>query len=159
MKETLYDDLHKYLQKPLPSKRALVGLDGFVDELIAVVDQRIDAENYTRIQTITDYGKRILDGGGSSLNLESIILGQKLGGNGPIYARGLQRFGMSLCYIGAVGRDEIHPVFKELMEETADRIVGIADPAHTRALEFSDGKIIDSVLHELNSLTWGSILE
>ena len=34
----------------------LSGFDGFVDEIIHVVDKRIDKDNYIRVKTIEDYG-------------------------------------------------------------------------------------------------------
>ena len=37
----------------------LVGLDGFVDLIIDVVDKRHDATNYTRVETIGSLGERI----------------------------------------------------------------------------------------------------
>lgn len=158
MREDQYAHLQDYLLAPIQKKRAFVGLDGFIDEITAIVDQRLDAAHYTRIQTISDYGRRILEGSGLSLNIESVVLQQKLGGNGPIYALGLKRFGMGLTYLGTVGKDKINPIFSSLASEIDDHIIGIGEPAHTRALEFQDGKIIDSVLHNLNSITWESLL-
>lgn len=152
---TLLKDL---LTGSIQKKRAFVGLDGFIDEITAIVDQRLDAEHYTRIQTIAEYGQRILEGSGLSLNLESVVLQQKIGGNGPIYALGLKRFGMGITYIGTVGETEIHPIFSELATHSDDCIIGIAEPAHTRALEFQDGKIIDSILQNLNGITWEHLI-
>ena len=36
----------------------LSGFDGFVDEIIHVVDKRIDKDNYIRVKTIEDYGHK-----------------------------------------------------------------------------------------------------
>lgn len=156
--DTLYDRLENCLADSIVPKRAFVGLDGFIDEIFSVVDKRLDADHYSRIETIEAYGKRILEGSGLSLNLEIVSLAQKIGGNGPIYASGLKKFGVRTDYIGAVGTDQIHPVFSELISEDTS-IIGVAEPAHTDAYEFYDGKIIVSQLESLNALTWEKILD
>ena len=48
----------------------LSGFDGFVDEIIHVVDKRIDKDNYIRVKTIEDYGHKILNAAGVSSNIE-----------------------------------------------------------------------------------------
>ena len=48
------------------SRQALVGLDGFVDNIIDVVDKRSDASNYTRVETIAALGQRITRAAGLS---------------------------------------------------------------------------------------------
>ena len=71
-------------------KRAVIGMDGFVDEVVYVVDQRISKDDYTRIMTIQDYAVRIAQGAGLSTNVEIVTIQKKIGGNGPIYAQGLK---------------------------------------------------------------------
>ena len=76
--DTLYDRLENCLAGSIVPKRAFVGLDGFIDEIFSVVDKRLDADHYSRIETIEAYGKRILEGSGLSLNLEIVSLAQKI---------------------------------------------------------------------------------
>lgn len=133
------------------------GFDGFVDEVVHTVDRRFDAERYSRVQTLTEYGKRIADGSGLSINIEIVTVDKKLGGNGPIFANALKRFGAGITYIGSVGKEAIDPVFAELAQGST--VVGIADPGRTDAMEFSDGKIIRSKLYALNDVSWESVLE
>ena len=64
----------------------LVGLDGFVDEIIAVVDKRHDFGRFEPMRTIGHLGHRILGAAGNSSNLELVTKQVKLGGNGPIMA-------------------------------------------------------------------------
>jgi len=45
---------------------AFVGLDGFVDEIVHAVDTRKNATEYTRLNTITDFGDRIKEAAGRS---------------------------------------------------------------------------------------------
>lgn len=135
----------------------LIGLDGFVDEVVHVVDKRIDADTYSRIRTIQEYGERILEGSRLSLNIEIVPVSKKLGGNGPIYAEGLKKYGAEITYIGCTGKESLHPVFEELA--MGSRIIGIAEPGQTDAMEFLDGKIIRSKLDSLNGLTWNKMTE
>ena len=49
--------------KPTPPKpprlNAFVGFDGFVDEILHVVDKRESADKYLRLPTITKYAERL----------------------------------------------------------------------------------------------------
>jgi len=47
----------------LPNTKALIGLDGFVDEIIAVVNKRHGAgDNYDAVKTISHLGEKIAAG-------------------------------------------------------------------------------------------------
>ena len=105
---------------------AFIGLDGFVDEVVHVVDQREDERTFTRIETISGYADRIREGSGLSTNIEIVPVTAKMGGNGPIYAYGLKKFGVSITYVGCVGNPDIHPIFRNLAE--GSRMIGLADP-------------------------------
>ena len=73
----------------LPKINALVGLDGFVDEIIAVVDKRLNKEVYEKVKTIDDLARKINAAAGQSSNYELVVKQTKLGGNGPIMANAL----------------------------------------------------------------------
>jgi hypothetical protein len=45
----------------LPSIKATVGLDGFVDEIIAVVDKRQNHEHFDAVRTIDDLGEQLTE--------------------------------------------------------------------------------------------------
>src|SRR5277367_5637922 len=77
----------------LGSIPALIGLDGFVDEIIAVVDKRIDLKRYEAMKTISVLGQKILQAAGQSSNYELLVTQTKLGGNGPIMANALASAG------------------------------------------------------------------
>lgn len=130
-----------------------IGLDGFVDEIIQVVDKRQDFENFTTIKTIKEYGARISNAAGLSTNLEMVSVQTKLGGNGPILSNALLTYGVNLTYIGAIGVPSIHPVFEE-MASKSKAVYSLANPGHTHALEFDDGKIIMGKLNPLMNITW-----
>src|SRR5437867_6319347 len=82
----------------VPQLTAFIGLDGFVDEIIHVVDQRSDPQNFTRIRTIAQLAERLSGAAGRSTNLEMVNQLTKLGGNGPIMANALASFGLQVTY-------------------------------------------------------------
>jgi len=137
---------------------AFVGLDGFVDEIIHVVDKRMDVERFERIPTIQGFSDRIEEAAGRSTNLELVTQRIKLGGNGPIMANALAKAGIQVTYLGALGYPEPHHVFQPLVEK-ARKVFTIADPGHTDAYEFQDGKLLMGKLTPLNDMRWDNIIQ
>ncbi|MEA5002390.1 MAG: PfkB family carbohydrate kinase [Christensenella sp.] len=138
-------------------QKALIGFDGFVDEIVHVVDKRIDPENFSRIDTILSYSERLKNGCGLSTNVEIVAVQKKLGGNGPIFANALKKHHIALTYIGCVGENGHDPVFDELAEGST--MIGLTEPGHTDAYEFHDGKIIVSKLEHFKNVSWEKIVE
>ena len=135
------------------SLNMIVGLDGFVDEIIHVVDKRQNFNDYSRINFIKDFGNRIVNAAGLSTNIEYVVQQTKLGGNGPIFANALLEYGANLTYIGALGLPGIHPVFKSLADKAVD-LYSLCDPGHTDAVEFKDGKLLMGKYSSLSLITW-----
>lgn len=136
---------------------AFVGFDGFVDEIVHVVDRRHDAARYDRVPTLMRLGERVLAAAGKSSNIEGVLQQVKLGGNGPIMANALATLGLKVTYVGAVGWPNLHPVFGELAQRA--KVFGIAEPGHTDALEFEDGKLMLTKTVSLNDVTWPVLQE
>ncbi len=135
----------------------VIGFDGFVDEIIAVVDKRYSIHNYDRIATITDFAARAAQAAGKSANLELVVKKQKLGGNGPIMANALAAIGLKLTYIGNLGFPQVHPVFQELADRV--EVLSLGEPCHTDALEFDDGKLMLGKLGPISEISWELMLE
>ena len=135
--------------------RAFVGLDGFVDEIIHVVDKRDNAEKFLRLPTITKLAGRLAAAAGKSTNIELVNQRTKLGGNGPIMANALARLGIKVTYIGALGYPHLHPVFAEFARRA--EVHSIAEPGRTDALEFDDGKLMLTKTTSMNDITWDNI--
>ena len=70
--------------------------NNIVAEVLYAVDQRFSSEKFSRFRTIREYGTRILEGCGLSTNIELVSIMRKLGGNGPIYAEGLNKLGVEI---------------------------------------------------------------
>src|SRR4051812_38127874 len=80
----------------LKSVKAVIGLDGFVDEIIAVVDRRHDDAWYEPVKTIAAFSEKIARAAGQSNNFELVVKRMKLGGNGPIMANAMAAAGVDV---------------------------------------------------------------
>ncbi len=143
----------------LASLSCVVGFDGFIDTIIKVVDRRrtMAMDDYAPIDTIEHFAMRAAAAAGKSTNIELVETEDRFGGNGPLLASGIARLGPRVTYVGAVGAESspttLHPLFAELARR-CDRVVPVAPPAHTDALEFRDGKIMLGKTRNIQSVTW-----
>lgn len=137
-------------------KRALVGLDGFVDTIVTPVAlRRGQGEDFDPISTITEFGQRILGAAGKSANLEFYPQMDKLGGNGPIMANALMAQGVAMTYVGALGAPNVHPVFQDFAGRA--RVISVTEAAHTTAVEFVDGKLMLGQMKSLDDVTFATL--
>lgn len=90
-----------------------------------------------------------------STNIELVNQVIKLGGNGPIMANALASFGLRVTYLGTLGYPTLHPVFSNFAQQA--EVYSIAEPGHTDALEFEDGKIMLGKHYPLKDVTWPNI--
>ena len=134
---------------------AFVGFDGFVDEILHVVDKRESTDKYTRLTTITKYAERLAGAANKSTNVEMVSQLTKLGGNGPIMANALASFGLKVCYVGNLGYPNLHPIFTDFAKRA--EVHTIAEPGYTDALEFEDGKIMCGKHSALRDVNWANI--
>jgi sugar/nucleoside kinase (ribokinase family) len=135
--------------------RAFLGLDGFVDEILHVVDKRENAEKYTRLAQMDQWGGRISAAAGKSTNIELVSQMTKLGGNGPIMANAMAAFGVKVSYLGILGYPNLHPVFADFAKRA--EVVSIAEPGYTDAVEFEDGKVMLGKHQSLRQMNWANI--
>ena len=138
------------------ARRAVVGFDGFVDSIIAVVDKRYGPERFDPVATIADFGDKIRHAAGESSNYELVVRRRKLGGNGPIMAHALACLGLDVTYIGNLGYPTLDPVFEEFARRA--KVISIGDPGLTDALEFDDGKIMLGKYESLDQVNWDNLV-
>ncbi|MCX6902254.1 MAG: hypothetical protein NTW03_01985, partial [Verrucomicrobia bacterium] len=140
----------------LPAKlNAFIGLDGFVDEILHVVDKRESAEKYSRLPKMEQWAQRIAAAAGKSTNIELVSQMTKLGGNGPIMANAMAAFGVKVSYLGLLGYPNLHPVFADFAKRA--EVVSIAEPGYTDAVEFEDGKVMLGKHQSLRQMNWENI--
>lgn len=131
----------------------LIGIDGFVDEIIHVVDKRTGPGEYVRLAKMRDFGERIAKAAGLSTNIEMVSVLTKLGGNGPILTNALLEYGAKVTYVGALGSPDIHPVFARMVART-EKTHSLIGPGLSDAVEFDDGKVMFGKHQTLKGLTW-----
>ncbi len=140
------------------SYKIMIGFDGFIDEICHVVDERITQNSFKRIDTIEAYAKRIGSYAGLSGNIEIVPIQKKLGGNAPIMGNALLETGNFLTFIGAVGEQSINPLFQDFIDKCCN-FISIAEPGHTDALEFHDGKIMLGKTDSMSKVNWANIVD
>jgi sugar/nucleoside kinase (ribokinase family) len=142
----------------LASRKAVVGLDGFVDKIVAPVDKRHGlGDQYDPVETISEMGAKISAAAGKSANIELFPRFEKLGGNGPIMANAMLALGMEVRYIGALGSPSVNSVFEEFANQT--KAISLCEPGITTALEFKDGKLMLGNTLSLESIDYSKIIE
>jgi len=151
-KETLQRTSAMLEAKRDQTLNAFIGVDGFVDEIVHVVRKRHDAHRFDRVETIAEYGERILRAAGLSTNIEYVSVQTKLGGNGPIFSNALMEYGVHTTYAGNLGKPDIHPVFRPMAERAT--VYSLANPGFTDAVEFYDGKLIIGKHQTLKEVNW-----
>lgn len=142
----------------LSNKRAVVGLDGFVDKIVAPVEKRLGlGDQFEPVSTIAEMGAKISAAAGKSANIELYPRFEKLGGNGPIMANAMLSLGMDVRYIGALGNPNIHSVFEEFAQKT--QAVSLCEPGITTALEFKDGKLMLGNTLSLEEIDYARVIQ
>ncbi|MFT5423642.1 MAG: hypothetical protein ACI89L_001423 [Phycisphaerales bacterium] len=143
---------------------AVVGFDGFIDSIIHLVSQRntMQLDDFVRIDTIPGFASRVGAAAGKSSNIELVVREQRFGGNGPLMAGALGRLGVGVTYIGAIGQEDapetLSPIY-EPFAEWCEKVLPIAAPGHTDALEFEDGKVMLGKPQNIQHVTWERIKE
>jgi hypothetical protein len=153
LRETILPGFRAKLQQPLPEKvSGLCGFDGFIDTFIQMQNPA----------SMEEFGPKVGAAAGIAASYPVRHLGDKFGGNGPLYAAALNdlsggHFGVT--YIGAMGRSEVLPIYREALASKTRRLYTLAEPAHSECLEFSDGKIMLGDLSPCAEITLERLLE
>ena len=130
----------------------LCGFDGFID-------------TFVRLQTpasMAEFGPKVAAASGIAASYPVWHLGDKFGGNGPLFAAALNDIHagkIDVTYIGAMGRGEVLPIYQEVLGGKTKRLYTLAPPAHTTCLEFTDGKVMLCDMAACAEVTWERVLE
>lgn len=133
------------------SRPVIAGFDGFIDSIIHVVHKRRSGGDVDLFSTISQFGEAIQSVGGKSTNYELLVRQRLMGGNGPLMANALARFGHQIHYVGALGYPRINEVFKDFATSCSS-VTSLAEPAYTDALEFDDGKLMLGKMSSLEQI-------
>ncbi len=130
----------------------LCGFDGFIDTFIRL----------TQPSTMAEFGPKVAAAAGISTSYPMRFLGDKFGGNGPLFASALHDIhggGIDIVYCGALGEGSILPIYEQALRAKTRSMYTLAAPAQSTCLEFDDGKIMLGDLAPCSQVTWERLLE
>jgi len=162
MNTTIYRDIQSlapviadFQATTLPSPlrpRGLCGFDGFIDTFVRL---QIPA-------SMAEFGPKVAAAAGVAASYPASHLGDKFGGNGPLFAAAMHDIHggeIDLTYIGAMGAGEVLPIFHDALVGKTQRLFTLAQPAHTTCLEFTDGKVMLCDMAPCGDVSWDRVLE
>jgi hypothetical protein len=132
--------------------KGICGFDGFIDTFITMKHPA----------TMAEFGPKVAKAAGIAASYESEHKGDKFGGNGPLIASALSDIfsnDIDLTYIGAMGADEVLPIYREALENKIRTLYTLAEPAHSDCLEFEDGKVMLCDMRSCSQITWERLVE
>ncbi|MFU8847268.1 MAG: PfkB family carbohydrate kinase [Opitutales bacterium] len=132
--------------------KGICGFDGFIDTFITMKNPA----------TMAAFGPKVEKAAGIAASYESEHKGDKFGGNGPLIASALSDIfsnQIDITYIGAMGAEEVLPIYKEALEDKIRTLHTLAEPAHSDCLEFEDGKIMLCDMRSCAEITWARLQE
>jgi hypothetical protein len=149
----IFADFKQRVAAALPARvSGLCGFDGFIDTFI-------------RLQTpssMAAFGPKVAAAAGIAASYPVRYLGEKFGGNGPLFAAALNDIHageIDVTYIGALGSSEVLPIYQTALNAKTKRLYTLAPPAHTTCLEFTDGKVMLCDMAACELVTWERLLE
>jgi sugar/nucleoside kinase (ribokinase family) len=134
-----------------PALPVVTGFDGFVDEVIDLVDTRTALDSYQRVETIDAFGDLAKAAAGKSSLREIVIKQADPGGCAINMGEGLAKFGLPVTSFATVG-NPVHPVFADYASR-AELYSWGDEPGRTLAFEFADGKLMFSSVQPLSDFT------
>ncbi len=150
--KVIIESIINSLQKEISTSRALVGLDGYIDQIKKVIKSK-DADKTVYYENLKDFAERINYAAGKSAQFEMHLLNKKIGGNAPIMANALAKLKFNTTCLGALGLPIIHSLFNQIPAQ----LISIGQPANTDALEFDDGKLMLSDLSSFEEIDWNHL--
>ncbi|TWT42906.1 PfkB family carbohydrate kinase [Botrimarina hoheduenensis] len=135
----------------LSQQRVVTGFDGFVDEMLSVVQTRHGEANYERVATIEHFGSLISAAAGHSSLREAVVTSVEPGGCAVNMGDGLTALGIGVETFATLG-DPIHAAFAKYGQQARLHSWGDS-PGRTLAFEFDDGKLMFSHVSQLASFT------
>jgi len=141
----------------LKGKKITAGFDGFIDTIVKIIKEKDEQQGTTVFGTIKEFGEYIIEKQGASFSLELETETIKLGGNMPIMANALGRFGIPVNCIGTLGYPQVHPVLKNISSNCS--LYSFAEPGSSTAHEFNDGKMLIAAMGAVNTSGWEKIVD
>jgi hypothetical protein len=162
MSATLYPDVQSLvpviagfkagLRAAAPARfSGLCGFDGFID-------------TFVRLQSppsMAEFGAKVAAAAGVAASYPVRHLGDKFGGNGPLFAAALSDIysgNIDVTYIGALGHPEVLPIFQAALGAKTKKLHTLGRAAQTTCLEYTDGKVMLNDMSACAEVTWEGLL-
>lgn len=132
--------------------KGICGFDGFIDTFITM----------RQPSTMAEFGPKVAAAAGIAASYESEHKGDKFGGNGPLIAAALSDIysnKIDISYIGAMGANEVLPIYQDALGDKIRELHTLAEPAHSDCLEFEDGKVMLCDMRSCGEITWERLIE
>jgi hypothetical protein len=146
------DEFKTRVSAARPRFSGLCGFDGFIDTFVRLQSPASMAE----------FGPKVAAAAGIAASYPVRHLGDKFGGNGPLFAAAMHDIHnglINVTYIGAMGCGEVLPIYQDALGGKLKRLVTLAAPAQTTCLEFTDGKVMLCDMTACGDVTWERLLE
>jgi len=153
------DRFGKLVQKLKSQKldqSVMIGFDGYVDSLYAVIHKKSGAEKQF-FKDISGFADHIKALSGKSGQVELSLKEIKIGGNAPIMSQAMGALGFQVHCLGTLGFPKIYPVFEDLHANI--QVHSLENPGQSDAFEFNDGKLIFSDCGSFDYFNWEKIKE
>lgn len=135
-------------QIPVGLPAAVLGFDGFVDEMIRVVAERLSPSTYHAVPSIALFGDQILRAAGHSSLREIVVTATHPGGCAVNMGDGLAALGAPVDLFATLGEPP-HPAFAAVTQRFRRVESWGREPGRTLAYEFDDGKLMFSAVAPL----------
>jgi len=132
--------------------KGICGFDGFIDTFITMKQP----------STMAGFGPKVAAAAGIAASYEVEHKGDKFGGNGPLIAAALSDIfsnEIDITYIGAMGEEQVLPIYEEALGGKIRQLYTLATPAHSDCLEFEDGKVMLCDMRSCGEITWKRLIE
>jgi len=140
-------------------KQCFLGWDGYVDSLYSIVRSRDGINDWSRMESMKEFGEMIQQVAGSSAGLEGVLKRKTLGGFTSNICKGMNALGAHINLISAWGFPEIDDLFISLADRDSVKVFSYINPGKTIGLEFSDGKIMITDFGKILNLNWQLLIE
>ncbi|WP_101295796.1 carbohydrate kinase family protein [Halegenticoccus soli] len=147
------DACRQGLPRSLDDRKVAFGFDGVVDRVRTAIATRFGPDDYERMATLEEFGRRIVDAGAldTSCSIEWFSERKRAGGHTAHLGRAMERLGHRPTIVGTYGSPP-RETFTREYDRT--RLVSIGEAPITDAIEFDDGKVLLSETRQLAKLDW-----
>ena len=135
----------------------VLGIDGYIDEIWQALESRSDIHAYKAMQTIKQFGERIIACDEGGMAIEIISKRRGYGGFTGNTSRAVSSLGLKPTVIGTYGKGTINPRFAEM--EASCNLISLGEPAVSHVFEFDNGKVMFPYVQAILEINWAALTD